>query len=68
MPGEHLIRIDFDLGMMADKPSQPFKIPKRYSTESQLTHEVIQGSNHLELELFPDASDVKKTKTERSQG
>lgn len=62
LPGEHLVRIDFDHEPGSDQPAPPFKFPAKFNKQSDLKRQLVVGSNHFPFELASADMVVKGTK------
>ena len=51
VPGEHIVRIDFDHEPGSDSPKPPFKIPAQYNKNSDIRRELTAGANTLAFDL-----------------
>ena len=65
VPGEHVVRIDFDYDPGSDAPKPPFKIPAQYNKKSDLRRTLEPGSNSLSFEISSKdiVANTGKTKT-----
>lgn len=63
VPGEHIVRIDFDYDPGSGDPKPSFKIPAQYNKSSDLRRKLVAGPNSFAFDLSSKVVATRADKT-----